>query len=345
MFIFKGRIHHFGKKFIFASVGNSIFSSSNNGKTWDRLFTLPVSGFGRIQHSCNLSRRFFRAGIHHIASVGKSGLVVIANRLIYQYDLNKRAPIYEEVQIAGSRPLFLCHNNIDRLYYGQYCGNPNREPIHLYCCDWYHHSWKIACTFDSVRHIHGVFFDPYEKAIWVTTGDTDREAAIWKTKDQFASLERVVSGSQQARVVQLLFTKEYVYFGSDTPLEKNYLYRLHRENGNIETLQEVGNSVFWGCKVQDMLFFSTAIEPSDVNRTKSASVWGSKNGKDWQCVLNFKKDIWPMKLFQYGQVLFPSGFNQTEYLWYTPFATTGDQVSFRVRAADLFQEKKGFVTK
>jgi len=229
----------------------------------------------------------------------------------------------------------------DSLYFGEYFGNPDRQAIHIYGSQDGGRHFETVYTFPpgTVRHVHGVFADPYSDLLWVTTGDTDEESAIWITDDRFGHLERVVGGTQRHRAVQLLFTERFVYFGSDTPLERNYLYRLERESGRVKCLQTVQGPVFYGCKVGDVLFFSTVVEPSSVNVERHACLWGSPDGNSWQCLAKFRKDFWPMKLFQYGQILFPSGENNTGRLWFTPFATECDQTLRCLYVSDLFGEQ------
>lgn len=180
-----------------------------------------------------------------------------------------------------------------------------------------------------------MFFDPYDDKIWVTTGDEDQESAIWITDNQFKTLDMVVGGSQQSRALQLLFTNNYVYFGTDTPDEKNQIRRIDKHTFKVETVAAIDSSVYWGCKVQETLFFSTAVEPSKVNKTRYACIWGSRDGMNWKLVARYKKDIWPTRYCQMGQVYLPQGKNMTGYLFYTPVATDYDMILQKVRIADV----------
>src|SRR5699024_2171395 len=139
----------------------------------------------------------------------------------------------------------------------------------------------------GIRHIHGIYQDPYTERVWITSGDNDDEAALYRTDVKFDHLEKVLFGSQQTRAIRLLFTPQYIYFGSDAPNELNYIYRMHRETKKVDQLMQVGSSVFHGCKVGDWLFFSTAVEPSEINTTKYSEIWASPNGDDWKCILRF----------------------------------------------------------
>jgi len=133
------------------------------------------------------------------------------------------------------------------------------------------------------------------------------------------------------RCVQLIFTSNYIYFDSDSPDETNYLYRIEKKSGNKEILQRVGNPVFYGCKVGESLFFSTVCEPSNINTSRYAVIWRSDDGESWYEFKKFKKDIWSMKYFQYGQILFPYGPGDNKNLWCKPFTTHNDQAVLKFK--------------
>jgi hypothetical protein len=181
-------------------------------------------------------------------------------------------------------------------------------------------SWQSVYQFTGIRHVHGVYYDKYEDCIWTTTGDTNSESAIWVTRDQFANLQRITGGSQQCRAIRLLFTSDYIYFGSDAPEENNYIYRISRNTLETERLAAVGGPVYHGCQTNSGLFFSTACEPTRVGHERSAVVWHSRDGISWSVLARFKKDRLPM-LFQYGQVFFGEVTSSMPGVWISPFAT------------------------
>ena len=222
------------------------------------------------------------------------------------------------------------------MFYGEYRSNPERSAVHVWKGDASGLSWKAIWRFDGVRHIHGVYHDPFADSLWVTTGDRDSEAAFWRTDDRFTTLTKVVGGCQRFRAVQLLFTEEYVYFGSDSPVECNHIYRMKRNGEDCQRLAAVGNPVFYGCQIARCLFFSTAVEPSRVNVEPYAEIWGSADGARWRPIRRFRKDRWPMKWFQYGQVHFPAGPGDGQHLWYTPMATEHDHTVWKVPLDVLF---------
>ena len=70
------------------------------------------------------------------------------------------------------------------------------------------------------------------------------------------------------------------------------------------------------------------VEPSEVNLDPMVRVYASdmRHPERWNPLLNWRKDRWPMKFFQYGNALFPDGQNTTQYLAVTTIAVEGDDV-------------------
>lgn len=310
---------------ILACRGDRILESRNGGETWQCVGIIPTSYLDRSIMSSKLMCRLFRKGVHHI-TIGDSCALILANKSVYALRKDQIALLGK---VHGSRPLALCAAN-DTFYYGEYQSNLERLPVHVWKMGEDNLHWQVAWRFTGTRHVHGVFHDPYDNSIWVTTGDLNHEAGIWRTDDDFKTLHKIAGGTQQTRSIQLLFTQQHVYFGSDTPGEENHIYRMDKNGRSIEQLSAVGSSVFYGCMVRECLFFSTAVEPSNVNSTRYAEIWGSVDGKEWNIIRRFKKDVWPIRYFQYGQVLFPSGPGDEKNLWFTPMGVEHDQNSFRV---------------
>lgn len=328
--LFPGIVHWVQGSRVVASRNNRIYVSYDGGESWEFLYSIPIPSGRKLMSTSRLGRRLFRTGISHICCL-KNRMVVIGYGFIYSISLAPNKSIDSVTPVCGSRPLTLCAAGDRILYYGEYRGNQERTPVHVFASENGGVSWHPVFQFQKIRHIHGVFYDPYAKVLWITTGDDGEESGIFLTQDRFRSVEKILGGTQQMRVIHLLFTEEHVYFGSDTPLERNHLYRFSRLNGKVDTLQEVEGSVFHGFKADGNLFLSTACEPSEINKSRNASVWMSSDGQTWEQILIRRKDIWPMKLFQYGQILFPSGEGGGRDVWVTPFATHGDQQSVRIR--------------
>jgi len=334
---FTGIIHYVGKSLLIASNKNVVYVSNDTAVNWKALFKIPLPLFLRIKGVLSLSSRLFRAKVYHLTCVDKNTVVLIGYGLIFTFDVNNQT-VLSIAQLHGKGPLgsMIFHSKESSLYYGEYRGNSERTPVHIWGSNNRGLNWNPVFQFKNIRHIHGIFNDPYEDKVWITTGDNDEESGIWMTDDRFRTFKKFAGGSQQLRAVTLIFTQSHIYFGSDTPLERNFIYRIDRETRKVEKLKEVESSVFWGCKVGDCLFFSTVVEASKVNKCRYACIWGSKDGENWKCVARFRKDIWHMDLFQYGQIFFPSGENNSEYLWFTPFATEKHKTVQKISIKEIF---------
>ena len=66
------------------------------------------------------------------------------------------------------------------------------------------------------------------------------------------------------------------------------------------------------------------VEPSKVNRDRYVRIYGGRGCEGWQPLLAWRKDRWPMSLFQYGNASLPDGNNATPYLAVTTIAVESD---------------------
>jgi hypothetical protein len=84
--------------------------------------------------------------------------------------------------------------------------------------------------------------------------------------------------------------------------------------GKLTSLAKLSSSSIYGCRLEQAIFFSTMVEPSAVNRDRHARLYGALNGIDWHPLLSWKKDAWPPRFFQYGNVFLPDGNNTSGVL-------------------------------
>src|SRR5690554_2289728 len=265
-FFSKGRVASVSEEQLYLISGTSLFVNVGQANSWQKISALPIQSLSDLFSLTRLGRRLARAGIHHLVAGNKFGLLINGNRnffhLLYLDNTLQRQDL-----VVGSRPMALCAVE-GTVYYGEYRSNggfdgvDERTPIHV----WKSNGdgvFKPVWQFKNVRHIHAISHDSFTNRIWVTTGDRDEESALWYTDDDFATLNKFVGGSQQYRTIQLLFTESHIYFGSDAPNERNFIYRIHKETKELDRLQEVAGPVFYACQTGGCLFFSTAVEPSE----------------------------------------------------------------------------------
>jgi len=217
------------------------------------------------------------------------------------------------------------------LYYGEYSGDRERVDTHIYSSqpDW--PECRIYYTFPagSIRHIHAVQYDPFSGAIWVATGDRDDESQIGFFSNMVggSKLNVIASGDQRFRAVSLLFTRDYVYWGTDAQDRSNAIVRWCRSTGSVEHLSAVDGPVFYSTTdSRGRLFFTTAAERMQ-NEKSFAALWMSPDGQAWSKVAQWKKHNFPIvfgyDVFGFGVLSLPAGSQFCSSLYVTGHSVQG----------------------
>jgi len=68
------------------------------------------------------------------------------------------------------------------------------------------------------------------------------------------------------------------------------------------------------------------VEPSAVNIDGEVRIYGSREGKQWDSLLCWRKDRWPMRWLQYGNAFLPDGINTSNFLAVTTVAVEKDDM-------------------
>ncbi len=315
-----GQLHLVDGGTLWVSRGHRLYAGDSPASLVERS-RLPIGLVRRLLSLLRPARRALRLDTHHVVKL-RDRLVVAAFGRMWCLDAASGKLLGPPQPLVGGRPLALCVAPRG-IYYGEYRDNAERAPVRiLFSADGL--TWSAIREISGVRHIHGIYLDPLTDDLWITTGDDGDECAIWRSQDAFRTIERMHVGTQQVRAIPLLFTEDHIYYGTDTPLEANYLYRFARRGGAVERLHAVEGSVFHAARVGRSLFFSTAVEPSAVNLSRDAVIYGSSDGTRWREVARHRKDALDLRYFQYGQILFPGGDNHTGKLLYSTFAVRPD---------------------
>src|SRR5271167_1599579 len=269
-----------------------------------------------------LTSRLFRDGFHALAVLPSGGLVAAVPGAIVTLLPGETEFRPTRTILRGTRPLHITAVPGGAIFWGEYFDNRVRDEVHIYASSDGGTTWDVAYTFPkaAIRHIHNIVHDPWGDCLWVLTGDYGDECRILRAACDFTQVEAVLRGKQQARAVAAIPTEDGLYFSSDTPLESNFIYKLDRQ-GSLSQVAAISSSSIYGCRVGRQAFFSTMVEPSEVNRDRYVRVYGSGVGaQTWQPLLSWQKDPWPMGLFQYGNAFLPDGTNTTSFLALTTVA-------------------------
>ncbi len=303
--------------YLYASRGYELLRAKMNANPieWERIACYNPPLWRNASASFQLTSRLFRDGFHALSKLPSGHLVAAVPGAVIAL---KRGDFEFRVSyqiFRGTRPLHIATTPKGHLYWGEYFDNPERAEVHIYASTDCGDTWQVAYTFPTgaIRHVHNIVYDPWQNCLWILTGDNGKECQILRASCEFKDVETVLSGNQQARAVAAVPSEEGLYFSSDTPLEKNFIYRLNRD-GSLATLGELNSSSIYGCRTGNTIFFSTIVEPSTVNLDRAACVYGSHDRKHWSRKLEWKKDRWPMRFFQYGNAVLPDGRNTTDIL-------------------------------
>ena len=317
---------------LYASRGYEVVSARIHNSipavTWQPVAEFCPDWRRRVSVKNRLTARLFRDGFHALAVLPAGGLVAAVPGAIVTFRPGESEFRRTHTIVRGTRPLHITAVPGGGVFWGEYFDNPSREEVHVYASGDAGATWSVAYTFPkgSIRHVHNIVHDPWENCLWVLTGDYGDECRILRAACVFSRVEAVLRGNQQARAVALVVTEDGLYFSSDTPLESNYIYKLDR-SGSLTRASELSSSSIYACRVGKEIFFSTMVEPSAVNRDQNVRVYGGNMVQGWQPLLDWKKDRWPMGLFQYGNAFLPDGNNTTKVLAVTTVGVELDDMA------------------
>lgn len=328
-------------------------SQIDKNEPWEVVACFHPAWWRNLTSRIKLSYRLMRDGFHALAILngqkngrkdGETMVGAVPGALVTRTPENDEFQVTHKIQ-RGTRPLHVTAVPSGRIFWGEYFDNRERAEVHIYASTDSGRTWQIAYTFPagSIRHIHNIIYDRWGDCLWILTGDEGAECKVLRASCDLGSggcsMEVVLAGNQQARAVAALPTEKGLYLSTDTPSEKNHVYRLDRA-GNVEQVGDLASSSIFGCRVGcridetmtgepmrgQAMFFSTMIEPSMVNTDREVQIAGSSDGKNWQVLARWKKDSLPMRYFQYGNAFLPEGENTTHYLAATTIAVEADDL-------------------
>ena len=303
--------------------------NSSGDIDWQTVASFRTAFKRRLSVTNRITARLLRDGFHALAVFSDGGIVGAVPGAIVSLRPRETEFRTTHALTRGTRPLHIAAVPGGSVFWGEYFDNASRDEVHIYGSHDGGATWNVAYTFPkgAIRHVHNVLYDRWQNCLWILTGDYGDECRVLRASCDFSSIDVVMQGRQQARAVAAIPTRDALYFATDTPLESNYIYRLdHR--GNLTQLAPISSSSIYGCQAGGHIFFSTMVEPSDVNRDPMVRIYGAgTDTNDWQSLLAWRKDHWSPRFFQYGNAFLPDGENQTPYLAVSTIAVNADDMA------------------
>lgn len=189
-------------------------------------------------------------------------------------------------------------------------------------------------TFEAgtVRHIHNIVEDGDGFLLFV--GDNEEKAGIYRVNSDWTEVKPWKTGQQKYRAVVGWPYQGGVLYATDSVETENNL-RFITAGGEEKVLATLNGSCIYGCETKDNYLFSTTVEPHEgggklsllfeklgggIKSRDVTIVAVSKKNLTMRQVASYKKDRWPMKMFQYGRCIFAGGQQNTNTVWCSPVA-------------------------
>jgi len=330
-----------GKNYLLYKQG-ALYFSEEDCKKIKRICTIPLSENKKILSKSRIMTRLLRLEPRTACIIGDCQFLVSCSGKIFFVDARESIVKEEFVFRKGmNNPLkFVKIDNVEGfvsgVYFGEYFSNNDCESVNIYRRD--KGIWNKVYSFapGTVYHIHGIVADVSRSCIYILTGDSNQESAIWEARDNFNSVTPILIGRQRYRSCVAFSCNGGILYATDTSREQNYLCFASEERGvwKSKVVTKLPGPCIYGTKIDDTYYFATSVEPDDTIGEKKflytyklgkgvqdrwSYVMKYRVGEPIEQVFKFKKDIWPMLLFQFGNCFFPD-LRKTKKLVLTPIS-------------------------
>jgi hypothetical protein len=331
-----------GEDEVFLSKLNTLYKYEIAKNYLTVVYKFKTDFFTQISKVFNPLRRFFRKDIRYAIISKQNELVMVKEGVIYTLKISN-GEILSEIKIPkGVRPLnFLKIKDLENfdegLYFGEYFDNDEKEAVRIFKKG--ENSLDEVYCFKpgSIYHIHNLIEDKNRGCVWILTGDFGNEAAIFQAFDNFKRIECVVRGQQVFRSCVAFPVAEGLLYATDSQFEQNSIRLLKQNNQVWESIYvaDLNGPCIFGSSIGDQYYFSTSVEAINSGgriqkflRNKRgpgiienhSEIVGGNCNKGFKTIYTNKKDFLPFILFQFGNILFPSGENKTKKIIFTPIA-------------------------
>ncbi|MEO7082846.1 MAG: hypothetical protein ABI442_01375 [Gemmatimonadaceae bacterium] len=161
------------------------------------------------------------------------------------------------------------------ILFGEYRPNAERSAIVLYRYWPGSDSVEVAYTFPvgAIRHVHGIYTDPYGDGQWLLAGDIGGECRILRSTDGFRTHDVIGAGDESWRAVSMQFTPDAVYYGMDAEFTPNFIYRIDRKTGVRDVVQQVEGPMYYSTALGSEIYFAVTAELCPSQQGDFAALW------------------------------------------------------------------------
>ena len=296
------------------------------------IVSLPVNAKTRLFSRIRLLNRIMRLEPRCAGRLDEHLFIVNVVGKVWLLDVQKK-----EVRVLlnlreGFSVLNFCEKD-GSVYWGDYGVNPDYDEINIYRLDG---DLKLSVVYSfpkgDIRHIHNIIKDSDEFV--VLAGDNEPQAGIYRFNSDWSEVKPWKIGQQKYRAVVAFPCNGGLLYATDSVETENHI-RFISANGEESILSSLNGSCIYGCETHNDYIFSTTVEPHEgggklalfsnklgggIKSREVTMVAVSKKDLSVRQVASFKKDGWPMKLFQYGRCIFAEGQENANSVWCSPAA-------------------------
>jgi len=321
-----------------------ILRSDDDGATWSRVAALPRSPWRRAAEFSRLACRLVRQEVRALLRL-PGGAYVAANREGVFFGGASRRVLAPSRIDGGDLPVMppmrLCAGPDGTVVWGEYGCPRSPRAVRLFASSDSGASFRPVHTFPTgeILHVHNVLWDESDGHYWVLAGDHDEHPGIGRLTSDFQRFEWLVKGSQLFRAVHAFDLGDRLLYATDTEKEVNRLVSLDKATGRAAVLREFDGSCIYACRFGDIYALTTTVEPSEVNRSRDAQLWISRDAETWHCAWRAPKDRWHPDYFQFGSLVLPAGSSDRDTVFVSGQAVKG--LDGQTLVARLGSESRG----
>jgi len=311
------KIHTLINGTLISSRGYSIFKSEDLGKSWILTGTLPVSTQKYFLSKSRAISRALRIGIHQIKQIHNGKILIYCDNNVFLSDFSFSS--FKQINLNSKFFQILDYSvcvTPKFTYFGEYIPNLYKNKVNIFRTQ-DGENWDIIYSFPkkSIRHIHLLQYDPFSQKIWFSTGDADSECLFGYANFDFSEVEILGKNNQDWRSLELLFTHEKIFWGTDNPDGQNWLISFDRNSHTIQKITQFNGPIYNLKRVSTGYIILTANEGGISEWDNRAHLWYTPDIQKllWEECISYEKDWMPF-IFGYGRLTYGANIDNSIFL-------------------------------